>query len=132
MAKKTRQKQNISNNIWILRYVFKYAPLLVVEQILQIVVMCISTYVTINVTRWILDKVDSDWQTGSIILFIIGIFSISILSNFLIAFFETHTRPQNQVKLSTEIRKEMISKVRRIDQIEFQNPEFFNHYNMAL
>jgi ATP-binding cassette subfamily B protein len=132
MAKKTRLKQIISNNIWILRYVFKYAPLLVVEQILQIVVMCISTYITINVTKWILDKVDSGWKTGSIILFIIGIFSISILSNFLIAFFETHTRPQNQVKLSTEIRKEMISKIRRIDQIKFQNSDFFNHYNMAL
>ena len=132
MAKKTKLKQIISNNIWILRYVFKYAPLLAVEQILQIVVMCISTYITINVTRWILDKADSDWQTGSIILFIIGIFSISILSNFLIAFFETHTRPQNQVKLSTEIRKEMISKIRRIDQIKFQNSDFFNHYNMAL
>lgn len=132
MVKKAKLKQIISNNIWILRYVFKYTPLLVGEQILQIVIMCISTYISINVTRWILDKVNSDYRLGSIILFIIGIFSINILSNFLLAFCTTYVRPQNQVKLSTEMRKEVIRKIRRIDQIELQNSEFFNNYNMAL
>ena len=117
MAKKTKLKQIISNNIWILRYVFKYAPLLAVEQILQIVVMCISTYITINVTRWILDKADSDWQTGSIILFIIGAWPISIIT---ITIFATLSvvKDFEERKRKQELQKEIEQLKTRIEKLE--------------
>lgn len=122
----------VKNNFWILKFVFKYAPTLILDKIIRIPIGVISSYISVNMTRWILDSVEVSTEFSSIILMIVAIFSFYIGANLIMALFNYCVLPQKQINLNAHMREDVIKKVGRIDQIHFQNPEFFNSYTLAL
>ena len=47
-------KRVIENNIWIFRFIFKYAPVLIIDQLVRIPVSILNTYISVNFTRWVI------------------------------------------------------------------------------
>lgn len=121
----------MGNSWWILKFVFKYAPMLVWDKIIRIPIAVAATYIEINLTRWILDSVERGTFSTAIKTIII-IFSFIIFANCMQAILTILVVPQKQINLCAGMRKELIEKVSRIDQLNFQNSKFFDNYTLAL
>jgi len=121
----------IGNIWWILKYVFKYAPMLVWDKVIRIPIVVAAAYVEVNLTRWILDSVEQGTFSAAIKTIIL-IFSFFIFTSCVQAILTILVVPQKQIDLCTNIRKELIEKVSRIDQLNFQKPKFFDNYTLAL
>ena len=113
-------KQVIGNNIWMTKFVFKYAPTLIVYKIIRIPIAVLTTYINVNMVRWILDSVQANDEVSSVVLLIVAISSFFIVTNVILAVFDRIVVPQKQINLSAHIREDIIRKVGAIDQISFQ------------
>ncbi len=125
-------KHTLSNNFWILKFVVKYAPTLLWEKLIRIPILIFSTYMSVNLTYWILGSIEAGNELSSVILLILGIFLFLLLANAFLAFFGCIINPQKEINLSANIRKDIIHKIKNIDQINFQIPSFFDTYTLAL
>ena len=129
------QKQSsihvLGNVVWIMRYIFKYAQMLAWDKIIRIPIIVASAYFNINLTRWILDSVERGSFSGTV-LTIVLIFSFFIAVNGVTAVLNILVVPQKQINLCAGMRKELIQKISRIDQLNFQKPGFFDIYTLAL
>lgn len=121
----------IGNVFWILKYVFRYAQTLVWDKAIRIPITVMSAYIEINLARWILDSVEKGTFSATIQT-IVYIFSFFIIVNCIQAIMSILVVPQKQINLRANIRKDLIEKVGRIDQLNFQNPKFFDDYTLAL
>ena len=123
---------HVMGNIgWIFKFVFKYAPMLVCDKVIRIPISVTAAYIDINITRWILDSVEEGTFSATVKT-IITIFSFFIFGNCVKAILTILVVPQKQINLCTGMRKELIKKVSRIDQLNFQNSNFFDNYTLAL
>lgn len=122
----------VKNNIWVIKFVVKYAPSLIVDKFFKIPISVLNTFISINFTRWIIERIDSRIDLNSTILFIVGICSFFLITNLLLAISNIVIVPQKQINLSSKIREDLINKVGKINQIEFQSKEFFNTYILGL
>ena len=125
-------KRVIENNIWIFRFIFKYAPVLIIDQLVRIPVSILNTYISVNFTRWVIERVEEKKELNEIITFIIAICAFIIISNLIFSISSIILSPQAQVTLGSKIREDLINKVIKIDQIDFQNSDFFNIYKLGL
>lgn len=125
-------KHVVSNNFWIMKFIFKYAPTLVWDKIIRIPISVLTTYINVNLTYWILNKIECSVDILPVIIMIVGIFSFYIITNCIMAIFSCVIIPQKSINLSQHIREDIICKVKNIDQINFQTPSFFDTYTMAL
>lgn len=123
--------QAIGNVFWILKYVFRYAQTLVWDKVIRIPITVFSAYIEINLARWILDSVETGTFSATI-LTIVLIFSFFIIVNCVYGIMNIFVIPQKQINLRTSIRKDLIEKVGRIDQLNFQDSKFFDDYTLAL
>lgn len=121
----------IENTFWILKHVFRYAPMLAVDKIIRIPLTVFMAYVNINLTRWILDSVGRGVFSGAV-LTIVSLFLAIMAVNCVKGILAILVTPKKAVDLSAGMRKELIGKVSRIDQLNFQKPEFFDTYTLAL
>ena len=121
----------IGNVFWMLKYVFKYGQAMVWYKVICIPIVMYAVYVDVNLTRWILDSVRGE-GFRSTILKIMLIFVTFIVANCTKRILDILVVPQKEINLCTSIRKDLIDKVRRIDQLNFQNPKFFDDYTLAL
>lgn len=122
----------IKNFGWILKRVIKYSPGLLLDKIIRIPVSVIGTYFSVNLTRWILERLERDAELLSVIFFIIFVFSFFIVTNLILSILSILWVPQKQIDLSYKIRQEVICKISKIDQKNFQDTTFFNSYTLAL
>lgn len=134
--KQNKSNQSVLNVIknfgWILKRIIKYSPGLLVDKIIRIPVSVLSTYFSVNLAHWILDRVQMEMNLSSIIVFVISIFSFFIITNLILSILSILWVPQKQINLGYKIREEVIYKISKIDQKNFQNTSFFNSYTLAL
>lgn len=121
----------IGNVFWILKYVFRYAQTLIWGKVIKIPVAVAGAYIEINLARWILDSVENGIFSVTV-LTIALIFSVIIVGNCVAAIIDILIVPQKQINLCASMRKDLIEKVGRIDQLNFQNSKFFDDYTLAL
>ena len=122
----------VKNFGWILKRVIKYSPGLILDKLISIPVLVMSSYINVNLTRWILERVQSDMKLNSIILFVIFIFSFFIITNLIFAVLSIFWVPRRQIDFGYRMREEVFNKINKIDQINFQNTKFFDSYTLAL
>lgn len=129
------QKQSgirvIGNTFWMLKYVFRYAPMLAVDKIIRIPLTVVMAYININLTRWILDSVERGVFSEAV-LTIVFLFSSIMAVNCVKGVLAILVTPKKTIDLSAGMRKELIRKVSRIDQKNFQKTEFYDTYTLAL
>lgn len=131
--KSTQSVLTVMKNFgWILKLIIKYSPGLFLDKMIRIPISILSTYFSVNLTRWILDRIQMDMELTSIIVFIFLVFSYFISTNLILSALSILWVPQKQIDLGYKIREAVIYKISKIDQANFQNTDFFNSYTLAL
>lgn len=125
-------KHIIGNNVWMLKLVYQYLPNLLAMKIANIPVVILNTYINLNITRWILNHIEMATEIHRIILFVLCIFLVQMIINAFFAIVDIIWTPQKLITLGSKIREIVIEKVSKINQIEFQNNEFYNVYQLSL
>ena len=129
---KQSMRHIVRNNIWMLGIILRHAPSLILYKAYSVPVLILNTYISINFTRWILNRIEEKMELAKIISFIIYIALFYIITNLIFAFFDIVFVPQKLINLTTKIREEIILKVSKISQINFQKSDFFNIYTLGL
>lgn len=119
------------NNLWILRKVWQYTPIMFLISLIRICVSTYSTYMSVNVARIIFEGVEK-FSLSRTVCIIIFLYSITILTNYLLALISIKVEPIAQIQLTSRIREEVISKTKRIKYSRFSEQEFFNEYTLGL
>lgn len=119
------------NNLWILRKVWQYTPIMFLISLIRICVSTYSTYMSVNVARIIFEGVEK-FSLSRTVCIIIFLYSITILTNYLLALISIKVEPIAQIRLTSRIREEVISKTKRIKYSRFSEQEFFNEYTLGL
>lgn len=125
-------KYILRNIIWILGFIWKYTKILYLKPIISIPVHLISTFISLNLTRWIFDTVENQGSFSCIIILLVAVSLFRILCNLFFAVFNFLIGDQKKIELGARIREDIIRKVIRIDHIWFQNNEFFDTYTLSL
>ena len=94
----------VKRNIWLLGFVRKYVPSLIVYKVYSIPISVLNTYISINYTRWIIDKISEHIELKEIILFIIYIALFYIITNFIFAVSDIIWVPQKIINLTSRMR----------------------------
>ena len=124
-------KKICDNNLWILRKVWQYTPIMFLISLIRICVNTYSTYMSVNVARIIFEGVEK-FSLSRTVCIIIFLYSITILTNYLLALISIKVEPIAQIQLTSRIREEIISKTKRIKYSRFSEQEFFNEYTLGL
>ena len=124
-------KKICDNNLWILRKVWQYTPIMFLISLIRICVSTYSTYMSVNVARIIFEGVEK-FSLSRTVCIIIFLYSITILTNYLLALISIKVEPIAQIRLTSRIREEVISKTKRIKYSRFSEQEFFNEYTLGL
>lgn len=132
MKKKVKLQQIFSNNKFMLRYIVIYGKSQIFFKIIIIFIDVLVTFVNINMVRWILDSLSSNKPIKDIILLIVMIGTFHIANNLFISLYEVRKHPILSIQISHMIMKDIIIKVGNIDQINFENKDFYNNYTRAL
>ena len=119
-------KHVLGNNLWMVKCVYQYLPNLLTIKIANIPVILLNTYINLNITRWILNRIEVGTELYRIILTVICIFVVQMIINAFFSIVDIIWIPQKLITLGSKIREKVIEKVCKINQIEFQNNEFFN------
>ena len=121
----------ISNNWFMLKYVFKHSPKVVILRFFAAILEIIVTYISINLSKWIFDGIE--FGNVKSVLLLIAFWGMScILINLYSSFCGVLYYPLKKIVVSKEIFLDYIYKSAKIDQINFQNTEFYNLYSRGL
>ena len=124
-------KMVFPNVLFMLKYVIKYNKSFLFYKMIFVFVETFTTYVNLNLTRWILDIIDF----GEIneVMITIGAAAVTmVICNIFTSYFNTVKYPQMSINFSNKLLEELISKVKKIDQIHFEEKDFFDIYTRAL
>lgn len=80
-------KYILRNIIWILGFIWKYTKILYLKPIISIPVHLISTFISLNLTRWIFDTVENQGSFSCIIILLVAVSLFRILCNLFFAVF---------------------------------------------
>lgn len=132
---KKKEKKSIKNiikkNLWMLSLIKKYAFSLIVYKVYSVPSTIIGTYININYLYWIIDKIQ-DGGIKKALPFILGICMLCMILNFIHMICDTILVPQKTINLTSKIREDIIRKIRKINQSNFQKHDFFNIYTLGL
>lgn len=131
-----RTRENCStifrNNLWAMSLVAENAPSVFIFHAIRTLLLIVSVYININYTRWILCAIENHQTIEPTITLIVGITFIFILCNLFLSLYNNILLPQKQIDIGSRIREHIIRKISRIDQIEFQNNQFYDLYMLGL
>ena len=124
-------KTVLPNIFFMLRYVVKYNKSFLLYKMVFVFVETFTTYVNLNLTRWILDTIDLGEISETMIMIVIIALTM-VFCNIFTSFFNTVKYPQMSINFSKKLFEEMIRKIKKIDQIHFEEKEFYDIYTRAL
>ena len=124
-------KSVLPNILFMLKYVVKYNKSFLFYKMIFVFVETFTTYVNLNLTRWILDTLDFG-EINETMITIIVVAVTMVICNIFTSFFNTVKYPQMSIKFSRKLLEELIGKVKKIDQIHFEEKDFYDIYTRAL
>jgi len=119
------------NNLWILEIIKKYTPVMFLTSFLKIIINVFSTYISINIARIIFEGVEK-YTIFRVIITIIIIYIIIAVENYILAVINIKVEPIAQIKLTSKIREDVVSKAQKIKYAKFCEQVFFNEYHLGL
>jgi ABC-type multidrug transport system, ATPase and permease components len=124
-------KNVFPNILFMLKYVIKYNKSFLFYKMIFVFMETFTTYINLNLTRWILDTIDFGEINETMTTIVIAAVTI-VVCNIFTSFFNTVKYPQMNITFSRKMLEELISKVKKIDQIHFEEKDFFDIYTRAL
>ena len=121
----------ISNNIFMLKYVWKYCKSYIIFSILLLTTHFLSPLQDTIFPKFILDALmEGNRDSAMRIAMILA--SIAVYKAIVWPLFGQYLKPLADTKLKMAVNNEMIKKVKHIDLECYDNPEFYDQYTRAL
>ena len=121
----------LPNIFFMLKYVVKYNKSFLFYKMVFVLIETFTTYVNLNLTKWILDTIDLS-EINETMVMIVVIALTMVACNIFTSFFTTVKYPQMSINFSKKLFEELIRKIKKIDQIHFEEKEFYDIYTRAL
>ena len=128
---KKRKFQTIQNNLFMLKYVFKFTPLYAVTHIVVQILFALTDIVWfLLITKWLVDAVFAGEMTNVIIIAGASFAARSFMMIISAYIYEIYV-PVQKEKLNKAINENLHQKAAKLDYACYSNPEFYNDYVWA-
>ncbi len=123
----------IENNIFMLKYILKYTPGLVVYNTINNVFRgFIATLTGVYVAKYILDAFQSNKTIKDVAVFLVIVVFANILSSLLSAYYNEIFSKKRKEILFEKLNTELFEKAKNIELACYDNPSFYNDYVWAI
>lgn len=130
---KMKTSRMISNNLLMLRYIFKYTPGLIIYLILLKVVGAAAGVLSyIYVAKSVLDAVQKEKTIMDVLLLIVVTVVINVVMIFLRSAYEGSYLPQKKEVLFQKMHGELFMKARNMELACYDNPDFYTDFVWAM
>lgn len=119
----------IKNNLFMLRYIFKYVPgLIVYTVLLKIYTGFIRVFTGVYVAKYILDSIQLKRSIVEVTFFLIFLVTANVISAVASAFYEEIFYPKRKEILFRKMHGELFEKAKSMELACYDNPEFYNDF----
>ncbi|HEY8444718.1 MAG TPA: ABC transporter ATP-binding protein [Bacilli bacterium] len=124
--------KTIKNNVAILKYVYKFCPLMIIFALFYIVSTNILAISKINIIAKAIDLVTRGEDIKILLLALCEYLIIILITSIFTILFNNYIRPRNRTLYIKNMQQFLFAKVKYIDMESFDNPEFYDNYSRAL
>lgn len=122
-------KSIIKNNCFMLKYIFKYVPgLIIFTFIMKIYVGFVNTFTYIYVAKFVLDSFQKGRGIKEIIIFLIFLVVGNVVKEALVAYYEEEFFPVRKERLKYRMHTELFDKAKNMELSCYDNPDFYNDF----
>lgn len=126
-------KRIIANNIYMLKYIFKYAPGLVLGSLFQSVLStAFSIITTIYSVKYIIDSIQFERGYHSVFMALAAIVAVTVVNLLYNALFGSIYVRIALEKLNKKMQSQIFEKASKMDLACYEDPEFYNSFTWAM
>ncbi len=133
MNNKTAIKNTVRNNLKLLKYVWKYAPELVVWKIITVILnVIVDATMNVMFLQAVVDAITEGAGMGIVMKFIVITTVIMLFHDFSSAIYSQYIEPVSKQKIHKGMHNMLFEKINGLDLEKFDDSEFYNDYVWAL
>ena len=125
-------KKIIENNLFMLKYIFRYCPKQVVITCGYSIVSVTNTLISVFMTGYVLDAISQKKSIYKIFFVISVILVLGILSSLFSSYISNYSTPRNTKKLHGEMQKELLNRAAMLSFEYYDDPDFYNNFSIAI
>lgn len=130
---KLKTSRMISNNLFMLKYIFKYTPGLILFLILLKAVRAVAGVLSyVYVAKSMLDAAQKGEGVGAVLLLIVAAVAINVIMLLLQSAYEGSYLPQKKEVLFQKMHSELFSKAQDMELACYDNPDFYTDFIWAM
>lgn len=130
---KIKTTRMISNNLFMLKYIFKYTPDLVLyNAVLKIITAFAGILSYIYVAKAVLDAVQKEKTMQDVLLFILAAVAVNVLMILLQSVYDGSFFAQKKEVLYQKMHSELFLKARNMELACYDNPRFYTDFVWAM
>lgn len=124
--------KTIRNNLYILRFVIKFVPLMVLFAFLSIAASAVLAVVKLRLISEAISIVTTSSDISILYESLIIYLIIILVTSFFKIFYTYYISPRYRTIYTKKMQQFLFSRVKIIDMESFDNPEFYDNYSRAL
>lgn len=123
----------IKNNCFMLKYILKYTPGLVIYSVsLNIYQAFVRVFTDVYVAMFVLNAFQDKRPLKEVVLFLVFVVLCNVLGSVLEAYYTENFSMKQTVILYKKMHLELFEKARKIELACYDNPEFYNDFVWAM
>lgn len=125
-------KRVLSNNLYMIRYVWRYCPVYVILSFCSAVFSLVDVGINVLFVRYIIDSLTMNISFSEIVTSVIIVTAISIVVIVFHSWFNNYYYPFIMHHLHRQMQGTLISKALDVELECYDNPDFYDHYILAI
>lgn len=122
----------IKNNLYVLKFVFMFCPLLVIFAILNIASSVVLAVLKVELIKETIDLVMAGEEISILYSSVAMYLVLVLITSFFKMFYSNYINPRYRTIFMKKMQHFLFSKVKNVDMEMFDNPEFYDNYSRAL
>jgi len=124
--------KTIKNNFAILKYVYRFVPIMILFSIFYIIASVVLAVSKINIIAEAIELVTTGADIEILFRALFRFIIIIIITTFFRIFYNNYIRARYRVVYIKKMQQYLFSRVKNIDMENFDNPDFYDNYSRAL
>lgn len=124
--------KTIKNNFAVLKYVYRFVPIMIVFSIFYIAASVVLAVSKINIIAEAIELVTTGADIEILFWALFKFIMIIIITSFFRIFYNTYIRARYRTIYIKKMQQYLFSRVKDIDMESFDNPDFYDNYSRAL
>lgn len=124
--------KTIKNNIYVLKFVIKFVPIMIISSIFYIASSVVLAVMKINLIKEAISNVTKGEPIEVLYKSLIVYVIVIMITSFFKTFYTYYINPRYRTIYIKKMQQFLFAKVKKIDMESFDNPEFYDNYSRAL